>query len=89
MKKLFLSLAVGLTAMAAQAEVKLPGWMTSHMVLQQQTTVHLNATAKKGATVKITASWDKQTQKIQADKQTGSFVFDLQVPRAGGPFTLT
>lgn len=89
MKKLFLSLAIGLTALAAQAEVKLPGWMTSHMVLQQQTTVHLNATAKKGATVKITTSWDQQTQKIQADKQTGAFAFDLQVPRAGGPFTLT
>ena len=89
MKKLFLTLAIAITAMAAQAEVKLPGWMTSHMVLQQQTTVHLTATAKKGATVKITASWDQQTVKVQADKQTGAFAFDLQVPRAGGPFTLT
>ena len=89
MKKLFLTLAIAITAMAAQAEVKLPGWMTSHMVLQQQTTVHLTATAKKGATVKITASWDQQTVKVQADKQTGAFAFDLRVPRAGGPFTIT
>lgn len=89
MKKLFLTLAFAITALAAQAEVKLPGWMTSHMVLQQQTTVHLTATAKKGATVKITASWDQQTMKVQADKQTGAFAFDLRVPRAGGPFTIT
>ncbi len=89
MKKLFLTLAIAITALAAQAEVKLPGWMTSHMVLQQQTTVHLTATAKKGATVKITASWDQQTVKVQADKQTGAFAFDLRVPRAGGPFTIT
>ena len=89
MKKLILSLAVAFTALAAQAEVKLPGWMTSHMVLQQQTNVHLSATAKKGAIVKITTSWDGQTRKVQADKQTGAFDFDLMVPKAGGPYTLT
>ena len=89
MKKLILSLAIGFVAMAAQAEVKLPGWMSSHMVLQQQTTVHLTATAKKNATVKITTSWDQQTVKVQADKETGAFAFDLRVPRAGGPYTIT
>ena len=71
------------------ASVTLPGWMTSNMVLQQQTTVHLKATAKKGATVKITASWDNLTTKVQADKQTGAFDFELRVPKAGGPYTLT
>ena len=89
MKKLFLSFAIGFVAVAAQAEVKLPGWMSSHMVLQQQTTVHLTATAKKNATVKITTSWDQQTVKVQADKETGTFAFDLRVPRAGGPYTIT
>ena len=72
-----------------QADVTLPGWMSSDMVLQQRTKVHLQATAKKGATVKITASWDKQSQKVVADKETGIFEFDLQVPSAGGPYTLT
>ena len=89
MKKLIFSLAAGWLALAVQAEVKLPGWMTSNMVLQQQTTMHLTATAKKGASVKITTSWDKQTVKVQADKQTGVFAFDLRVPAAGGPYTLT
>ena len=53
------------------------------------TKVHLQATAKKGATVKITPSWDKKTVKVEADKLTGAFEFDLQVPSAGGPYTLT
>lgn len=89
MKRIF-SIAISLVAfMAAQADVKLPGWMTSNMVLQQQTTMRLTATAKKGATVKITTSWDKQTIKAQADKQSGAFAFDLRVPAAGGPYTLT
>lgn len=73
----------------AQAEVLLPEWMSSNMVLQQRSTIHLTATAKKGATVKITASWDNQTTQVKADKKTGVFAFDLNVPAAGGPFTLT
>lgn len=89
MKRMFLSMAIGIFAVAVQAEVTLPGWMTSNMVLQQQTIMHLKATAKKGATVKITTSWDNQTTKVQADKQTGDFLFDLYVPKAGGPYTLT
>jgi len=82
-------MAIGIFAMAVQAEVALPGWMTSNMVLQQQTTMHLQGTAKKGATVKITTSWDNQTTKVKADKETGVFLFDLSVPRAGGPYSLT
>jgi sialate O-acetylesterase len=89
MKRFFLLSAVSLCAAFVQADVKLPGWMSSNMVLQQQTKVHLQATAKKGATVKITPSWDKNTQKVVADKATGAFEFDLQVPSAGGPYTLT
>ena len=89
MKKLILTMAFGLVAVATNAEVTLPGWMSSNMVLQQRTTMHLKATAKRGATVKITTSWDKQTVKVQADKQTGAFDFDLRVPAAGGPYTLT
>ena len=89
MKRTILSMAMGLIAVALQAEVTLPGWMTSNMVLQQQTTMHLKATAKKGATVKITPSWDNVTTKVKADKQTGAFDFDLRVPKAGGPYTLT
>ena len=88
MKKTFLALASSLIALTVQATVTLPGWMTSHMVLQQKTTVHLKAMAKKNATVKITTSWNQQTTKVQADA-TGTFAFDLNIPGAGGPYTLT
>ncbi len=89
MKRFFLLIAASLCAALTWADVTLPGWMTSNMVLQQRTKVHLQATAKKGATVKITPSWDGKTVKVVADKQTGAFEFDLDVPSAGGPFTLT
>ena len=89
MKRFALLLAVSLCAAMIQADVTLPGWMSSNMVLQQKTNVHLQATAKKSATVKITTSWDKKTVKVTADKETGAFAFDLQVPSAGGPYTLT
>ena len=88
MKKLILTLALGFMVVTLNAEVKLPGWMTSNMVLQQRTNMHLKATAKAGATVKITTSWDNQTVKVKADK-SGAFTFDLNVPAAGGPYTLT
>ena len=89
MKRYFLLLAAALCTAMTWADVVLPGWMTSNMVLQQRTKVHLQATAKKGATVKITPSWDKKTVKVVADKATGAFEFDLNVPSAGGPYTLT
>ena len=89
MKRFSLLFAATLCAAMIRADVTLPGWMTSNMVLQQKTKVHLQATAKKGSTVKITTSWDKNTTKVIANKETGAFEFDLQVPSAGGPFTLT
>ena len=89
MKRFTSLFAATLCAAMIQADVTLPGWMSSNMVLQQKTSVHLQATAKKGATVKITPSWDNKTVKVVADKMTGAFEFDLQVPAAGGPFTLT
>ena len=89
MKRVFVMFAASLCAAVTWADVTLPGWMTSNMVLQQKTKVHLQATAKKGAIVKITPSWDKNTTKVVADKETGAFEFDLRVPSAGGPYTLT
>ncbi len=89
MKRSILLFAVALCTAMTWADVTLPGWMTSNMVLQQRTKVHLQATAKKGATVKITPSWDKKTVKVQADKSSGVFEFDLDVPSASGPYTLT
>ena len=89
MKRLLIFLFSYCLILPSWADVTLPGWMTSNMVLQQKTKVHLQATAKKGATVKITTSWDGKTVKAIADKATGAFEFDLDVPSAGGPYTLT
>lgn len=87
MKRALFLLALGI-ATSVSAEVRLPGWMTSNMVLQQQTTLHLKATAKPKAKVKVTASWNREIMEARADKE-GNFTIDLIVPKAGGPYTLT
>ncbi|MBQ9285620.1 MAG: 9-O-acetylesterase [Bacteroidaceae bacterium] len=73
---------------SATAEVRLPGWMTDNMVLQQQSALHLKATAKPKAKVKVTASWNREVLETRADAE-GRFALDLAIPEAGGPYTLT
>lgn len=87
MKRMMFLLAWGL-ATSVSGEVRLPGWMTSHMVLQQRTTLHLKATARPRAKVKIAASWNSEAMVARTD-QEGRFAVDLVVPEAGGPYTLT
>ena len=87
MKKTLFLMALSFVAIA-KAEVRLPGWMTSNMVLQQQATLHLKATAKPKAKVKVTASWNNELIETRADED-GNFTVDLAVPEAGGPYTLT
>ena len=87
-KRAILSTLLALTMASANAEVRLPGWMTSNMVLQQQSTLHLKATAKPKAKVKVAASWNRELLETRADAD-GRFAIDLSVPEAGGPYTLT
>ena len=87
-KRAILSILIPMLAATASAEVRLPGWMTSNMVLQQQTTLHLKATAKPKAKVKVTANWSREVLETRADAE-GRFALDLAIPEAGGPYTLT
>lgn len=87
MKKLLFLLTFSIAA-SVKAEVRLPGWMTSNMVLQQRTTLHLKAKANTGATVTATFGWTKKKYTAQAGAD-GSFRMDITVPKAGGPYTIT
>lgn len=87
-KRVILSTLLALLMTSADAEVHLPGWMTSNMVLQQKTALHLQATAKPKAKVRVTVSWNRELMETYADAN-GRFTIDLQVPEAGGPYTLT
>lgn len=71
-----------------QAKVKLPGWMTDNMVLQQHTTMQLSGQATGNTVVRISASWSKHDMEARSDSQ-GRFAFELTTPGAGGPYSLT
>ena len=60
------------------------------MMLQQQTHARLWGWAKGGSTVEVTTSWDTQTYRATADKQTGRWELQVSTPAASyDPQSLT
>ena len=71
----------------ATAEVTLPNYITSNMVMQHNATLNVKGKAKAGATVTATPSWLKKPITAKADKE-GRFSMPIPTPDAGGPFTI-
>jgi sialate O-acetylesterase len=82
-----IALVAGLViAGQVQAEVTLPAFFTSNMVLQQKTGVPLWGKSN-ASQVKVTTSWDNKTYTI---KTSGSdFTVTVKTPSYGGPYTIT
>lgn len=78
-----------MTGSTLQAKVKLPGIIGDNMVLQQQTHAAIWGTADPGKTVSVLTSWNKQTVKAVADKETGKWMVRVATPAAGGPYEMT
>lgn len=87
MKKIIFLAAAAVTAAGATATVKLPPYIGSNMVLQQNTKINIPGTAAPGAKVTVTPSWGKAV-KTTADAQ-GNFTVTLDTPAAGGPLSIT
>ena len=85
-KTLFLLLTV--TAMTANAQVKLQPLFTDNMVLQQQSDAPLWGESKPNKKVTVTTSWDKQTYTTTADAE-GHWTVSVKTPSAGGPYDIT
>lgn len=81
-------LAVATLCLQATARVTLPKMFAPGMVLQRETQANLWGWADKGATVKITTSWDKHTYKTTAGAD-GRWRLAIGTPEAGGPYTIT
>ena len=82
MKKKLLALALlFVTFLSAQA-LELPEIIGNDMMLQQQTQARLWGWAKGGSTVEVTTSWDTQTYRATADKQTGRWELQVSTPAA-------
>jgi sialate O-acetylesterase len=79
-------LPLALTAFLANAEVRLPKILNSHMVLQRDRPIHLWGWAEPGETV--SATFKGSTQMGTADK-LGRWNLYLPPQPAGGPYQLT
>ncbi|GAA4311356.1 sialate O-acetylesterase [Compostibacter hankyongensis] len=71
----------------AGATVRLPAVIGDNMVLQQQSNVPLWGTARTGATVSITTSWDHHRYTVRADAG-GKWKTEIATPAAGGPYEI-
>ncbi|MDO5446352.1 MAG: sialate O-acetylesterase [Prevotellaceae bacterium] len=71
----------------ASAEVKLPAFFSSNMVMQQQTDCNIWGWAAKGAKIKISVEWEKKAYTTTADSE-GKWKATIKTPSAGGPYTI-
>ena len=85
---------MALLPFTAGAEIRLPQFFSSGMVLQQQTEVRLWGWADQlgegtaGKNISVTTSWNNRTYKARTDAD-GRFEVSVQTPSAGGPYTIT
>lgn len=76
-----------LLAWSLRAEVRLPSFVSSGMVLQQQTTVRLWGSTETGQKVTLTTGWDGKTYTAKP-APNGSWSVKVRTPAAGGPFEI-
>lgn len=71
----------------AEAKVRLPAILSSHMVLQQNSEVAIWGWADPNETVEVTENWNHKTVSTKANKK-GKWRTLIQTPQAGGPYTV-
>lgn len=74
-------------ATICKAEVRMPAFFSSNMVMQQQTECNIWGWAKANAKVKVSVEWAKNAYSTVADSD-GKWKIKLQTPAAGGPYTI-
>ena len=80
-------LSLALSASSAWADVRLPAFFGSNMVMQQQSDCRFWGWADKGAKVKVKTSWDNATYTATADDE-GKWKVVMKTPSAGGPYEI-
>ena len=87
MRKSLFALSMLLATTGINAKVTLPHYITSGMVMQQNSNLTLKGCAKAGSTVKISPSW-AVAQTVKAGKD-GRFTAIISTPEAGGPYSIS
>ena len=76
------TLALLLSASAAEAKIRLPEILSDHMVLQQNSQVHLWGEAAANSKVTVRTSWSKVKYMTFADKD-GRWMLSIDTPAGG------
>lgn len=83
-----LSILLLITAFSTSAAIKLPDILSSGMVLQQKSKIHLWGEAANASEVRITTSWNSKNYTVRAAEE-GAFSLQVPTPKAGGPYTIS
>ena len=75
------------SAQGLKAEIKLPSFFDSNMVLQQQSNAPIWGWVKPNTSVRIKTSWDNKIYTLKSG-QDGKWKANLNTPKAGGPYTI-
>lgn len=86
-KSLFLTLFLFGIFINVTAEIKLPAFFSSEMVLQQQTTAKIWGKAEPNKKVTLFTGWNLKTYKTTADNN-GDWALSFTTTKAGGPYTM-
>jgi sialate O-acetylesterase len=85
-KRALAALCILLIASPVFSAVKLPGVLTSNMVLQRNKEIKIWGWADKAE--KVSVSFNSKTLSVKADK-TGKWIIVFPAMKEGGPFTMT
>ena len=86
-KSVLLALFLFGITLIISAEIKLPAFFTSDMVLQQQTTAKIWGKADPNKKVTLFTSWNLKRYTTNSD-QDGNWKMSFSTTKAGGPYTM-
>lgn len=86
-KSILFSSFIFLLFVSANADVRLPAVLGSHMVLQQQSTVKFWGWCAASEKIIISTSWDTTTYETYGNNGA-RWSTEINTPKAGGPYTI-
>ena len=88
MKNLCLFFLLLAACLIGRANVRLPNVLSSNMVLQQHSSVHLWGWCEPTEKIHIRTSWGSPIDSVTGTRD-GNWQISLATPAAGGPYTIT
>lgn len=86
--RLFVTIVAVMTCCVGQAQLRLPGLFSDHMVIQQSATVPIWGWSYPTQDVRINVSWDTVTVRTKSDN-TSFWKAAVKSPASGGPHEIT